>query len=390
MPADPLWLLLFLLPVAAVSGWYAARRSLQRARRGDAGYPPEYFKGINYLLNEQPDKATEVFIRMAEVDSATVEPHFALGNLFRRQGEVDRAIRVHQNLIARPALPQEQRSQALFELAEDYLQAGLLDRAENLFRELTERDPNHQGALARLIDIYEQENEWERAIQVAGSLHAMTGQPSRSVIANYYCELAEQARADGDSALAKKMLKRAYSQDTGCLRASILAGEIARDSGNCKAAIKAFKRVGKEDPVYLSEVVLPMLECYERLGWIREGVHYLRDALSRQRAFKPVLEFADYLRRHEGEEAAQRFVTDYLQTHPSLPGLAHLVESLAPDTDETHRRRVETVRDVLKSLLVDIPVYICNNCGFKGKAIRWQCPSCRCWGCVKPYQGQTA
>lgn len=386
---DPLWLLLLLLPVAAASGWYAARRAERRANALGGGCPPEYFKGINFLLNEQPDKATEVFVRMAEVDSATVEPHFALGNLFRRQGEVDRAIRLHQNLIARPALPQEQRNQALFELAEDYLQAGLLDRAENLFHELTEDDPRHTAALRRLVAIYEQLSDWERAISTATTLESMTGFPSKAVIANYYCELAEQARSNGDTARAKKMLKRAYGQDSDCVRASILAGEIARDNGNCKAAIKAFKRVERSDAVYLSEVVEPLLDCYEQIDRFEEGTSYLRGALSRQQAFKPVLIFAEHLRRHEGEEAAQEFVAEYLQAHPSLPGLAHLVESLLSRSDAERHREVQTVNDVLMKLLEDIPIYVCSNCGFKGMSMRWQCPSCRCWGCVKPYQGQT-
>ncbi|MCK5360007.1 MAG: lipopolysaccharide assembly protein LapB, partial [Gammaproteobacteria bacterium] len=161
---DPVWLLL-LLPLAAISGWIASRQDERiRSRKCGADIPSDYFKGLNLLLNEQPDKAIEVFIKVLEVDSETVETHLMLGNLFRRRGEIERATRIHQNLIARPKLDRYQCSQALFELAQDYLKAGLLDRAENLLLEYAEVEKDPEPALRQLLYVYQQEKEWDQAI----------------------------------------------------------------------------------------------------------------------------------------------------------------------------------------------------------------------------------
>ena len=185
---DLLWLL---LPLAAASGWYAARRDLRRPAA--APVSPDYFRGINYLLNEQPDKAIEVFTRMLEVNTETVETHLALGGLFRRRGEVERAIRIHQNLIARSTLDAAQRSQALCELAQDYLKAGLLDRAENLFLELAEIPAHLETALRALMAIYEQEKEWHKAIVSARRLALIVDSDLGPLLAQYHCEMGERA-----------------------------------------------------------------------------------------------------------------------------------------------------------------------------------------------------
>ncbi|MGE0372353.1 MAG: lipopolysaccharide assembly protein LapB [Gammaproteobacteria bacterium] len=380
MPLELLWLL---LPVAAASGWYTARRA--RFRAPDIRVEPEYFKGINYLLNEQPDKAIEVLLQIVEIDSETVEPHFALGNLFRRQGEVERAIRIHQNLIARPQLTRAQRNRALFELGRDYHQAGLLDRAENLFRELVERDPKQADALRLLGGIYEQENEWEKAIAVTVALDG-----NRPVLANYYCELAAQAIAADDQGRAKKMLRRAYFKDRRCVRASLLAATVACTEGKLKAAIKSLQRVSRQDPQYLSEAVVPLLDCHDKIGRPDQAIEFLSAALRRQGSFQPVMVFVQYLARHRGDAEARRYLESYLQSHPSLPGLAYLLESLGQDGDADSREALEVGLRIINKLLENIPMYHCSNCGFRGKSLRWQCPGCRQWNTVKPYQGQPA
>ena len=372
-----LWLL---LPVAAASGWIAARR-----RTSELRIEPDYFRGINYLLNEQPDKAIEILLQIVQIDSETVEPHFALGNLFRRQGEVDRAIRIHQSLIARPQLTRLQRNRALLELGRDYYQAGLLDRAENLFRELVEHDPKNADALRLLGSIYEQENEWEKAIAAMSPVDG-----GRTVLANYYCELAAQALAAGDRARARKMLRRAYFKDRRCVRASLLAAELARTEGKLKAAIKALQRVSRQDPQYLSEAVVPLLECYEQAGRPDDAIDFLAPALRRQGSFAPVMAFVRYLERHRGMSEARHYVVAYLESHPSLPGLAHLLEWLSEAEASDHGRNLAISRHILDNLLENIPVYNCINCGFRGKSMRWQCPSCRQWNTVRPYQGKAA
>ena len=248
MFSEPTLFLFLLLPVAALSGWLIGRRDKpQIARRHGHELPLGYIKGLNYLLDEQPDKAIDVFIQMLDVNSETVETHLALGSLFRRRGEVDRAIRIHQNLIARPTLNAEQRMHALNELGQDYMRAGLLDRAEALYAELVESGPHTINALQQLIDIYQQEKDWEKAIESARKLAFKTRKSQDTVIAHYYCELAEQELRANETHKALKLIKKALATDSRCARASILEGDIEYRLGDVKSAIRAYRRVEDQD-----------------------------------------------------------------------------------------------------------------------------------------------
>jgi lipopolysaccharide biosynthesis regulator YciM len=216
-----LWLL---LPVAAVSGLAIAKREIKPGIGKSPDLSSDYFKGLNYLLNEQTDKAIECFVRMLEVDSDTVEIHLAVGNLFRQRGEADRAIRIQQNLITRPTLSKSQRAYALLELAQDYMRAGLFDRAEALCRELIVMEMHTSRAFALLSDIYQQEKEWDQAITVTRRLHDKTGQPMDQAIAQFHCELAELARSEGNLAEAQQRIEQALASDPACVRASMIRG----------------------------------------------------------------------------------------------------------------------------------------------------------------------
>lgn len=374
----PLELLLWLLlPVAAASGWWTATR---RTRSDAPRLPPDYFKGIDFLLNEQPDKAIGVFTRMVEIDSDTVEPHFALGSLFRRQGETERAIRIHQNLIARPQLPRAQHERALLELARDYKEAGLLDRAEQLFRELLDREPRNATARALLIDIYEQEREWERAIEVAPD-----GVDWRRTVAHFHCELAEQALKARDFSRVRRLVRRAYASDRDCVRASLLAGANARAQDDHKAALRALQRVEKQDPRFFCVAVDALLDSYAQLGREREAVAYLREVVPAQRVFRTVLIAARYLERLEYAEDARRLMLAHIRAHPSLPGVAHLVKSLSARAERAEE--LETVRDALDKMLDMTAAYHCEKCNYIGNTLHWQCPSCRSWNTVVPQVG---
>lgn len=381
-----LWLL---LPVAAFSGWWVARRSERRGR--DCLHPEwssGYFQGLNYLLNEQPDKAIEVFIRMLEVNSETVETHLALGNLFRRRGEVDRAIHIHQNLIARPTLSARQRSHALLELGQDYMRAGLLDRAENLFGELVDDTDHSHAALQQLLVIYQQEKDWDQAIQTARRLATSNGRDKNPMIAQFYCELAEEAMERGDEDAAQRMLKRALAQDRNCVRASLLQGDMARAGGNCKGAIRAYRRVENQDIDFLPEVIRPLGECYESLGRNEDLQHWLESVLHQYSGVSPVLALAELIVKTQGEAAGIAFITEQLRRRPSLRGLSRLIAmNLAGAGEGPARDNLLILKGLTDRLLADKPVYRCRACGFNGKALHWQCPGCKEWNTVKPIYG---
>lgn len=380
-----LWLL---LPIAAASGWLAARRASTASGRGiPASFNTDYFKGLNYLLNEQPDKAIEVFVRMVEVDSDTVETHLALGNLFRQRGEVDRAIRIHQNLIARPSLSHAHKAQALYELGEDYMKAGLFDRAESLFQELVVHEHYRKGALRHLQDIYQQEQDWEKAIETSRRLESAGGKNLDQVIAQYYCEMAETALMEGDVVRAAQVIRQAHAQDRNCVRASLLQGRVLALREDYRGAIKAYKRVADQDIEYFPEVIEALTECYNRLGERETLVLYLKEILSRYDGISLVLTVAGFIQQQEGDQAAMEFLAEFLRKRPSVRGLKWLVELNLDKCEGRARENLQLLNDLSSNLLRGKPVYECNICGFSGKSMHWQCPGCKAWNSVKPVKG---
>ena len=262
------WFWLFLLlPVAALSGWVIGRRGGERHSDTQVSrLSTTYFRGLNYLLNEQPDKAIELFLHIAELDKDTFETQVALGHLFRRRGEVDRAIRLHQGLVQRPDLSDPQKVQALLALGEDYMRSGLLDRAETVFTDLAKIDQRAPQALKHLIGIYQSERDWPKAIENASRYEAATGEPMGKLIGQFECELADRLRAAGDAEGAREAVARAYAADSNLVRAGILEGRIEIDAGNDVAAIRAYERAARHDPDYLPEVLPALLAAYERVG----------------------------------------------------------------------------------------------------------------------------
>jgi lipopolysaccharide assembly protein B len=385
MPADYLsglfWLL---LPIAAASGWYLARRT---APRPLPQLGPSYVKGLNYLLNEQPDKAIEVFLQMLEVESETVETHLALGNLFRRRGEVDRAIRIHENLIARPALTSEQRWLAVQELGMDYMRSGLMDRAEGLFKELLAAKVQVRKTLGHLMDIYQQEQDWDTAIACATDLRSHCGDDTRPVIAQFHCEKAERYLARGDGEKAAESLQEARFADPGCVRSNLMEGRLAMAAGKPAEALAAYQRIEEQDPDFLVEALPPLMLCYRCLGRLGEFAEHLRSLSPKHAGITPVLLLSEILAAQEGPEAAIEYLCRELRKRPSLRGLDRLLEHLLAGSHDPGREYLEIVKQFTSGLMRDRFGYKCRHCGFLAKAVHWQCPSCKHWACVRPIYG---
>ncbi|MCH9673852.1 MAG: lipopolysaccharide assembly protein LapB [Gammaproteobacteria bacterium] len=381
-----LWLL---LPVAAMSGWFAARR-VGMGRQGRSpvqALQSEYYKGINYLLNEQPDKAIDAFIRVLEVDSETVETHLALGNLYRRRGEVDRAIRIHQNLIARPTLDPEQRNESLLELAQDYLSAGLLDRAEDLFREISaSKDYKVQG-LRQLIDIYEQEKDWDKATEAARELAVVTGSDLGQVVAQYLCEDAERSWAKRDGPGAFALLDEAMKADPACARANLIRGQIHVEEGDYASARDAYVAIENQDADYLPETIERVRHCFEALG-DHEGLKsYLTGILDKFGGMTATLALAELTYAERGEHEAAEFIIEQLRRRPTLRGFDRLLELELSEAAATAPDHLSILKGLMDKLMEDRPIYRCSHCGFPGRLLHWQCPGCKHWGTVRPVQG---
>jgi len=384
----PLYLLFLLLPVAAWSGWLVGRHS--SARRSGARVTElssNYFRGLNYLLNEQPDKAIEVFMKLAEFNRDTVETHLALGNLFRRRGEVDRAIRVHQHLVGRPNLSGEEKTVALLELGEDYMRAGLLDRAEALFDDLVAMNAHAPSALRHLIAIYQHERDWHKAIDHARRLEVMTGEPQEPTIAQFYCELAEQSRVHGARAEARTYLDQAFASETACVRAHIIAGHLLAEEGDHAGAVEAYEHAAQADVDFVLEILPPLLDNYARSQQMDRAETFLVDVIGRYQGISPVLALMRLYAGREGERVAVDFLTRQLRQRPSVRGLMALIDATLDKTTGEARENFLILRDLTRKLLEGQAMYRCNRCGFGAKAHHWQCPSCKNWGTVRPIHG---
>ena len=379
-----LWLL---LPVAAASGWAYAKREAVSNNGKAPDLSSDYFKGLNYLLNEQTDKAIECFVRMLEVDSDTVEIHLAVGNLFRQRGEVDRAIRIHQNLITRTTLSKSQRAYALLELAQDYMRAGLFDRAETLCQELIDMEMHTGRALALLSDIYQQEKEWQQAITVTQCLQDKTGRPMEKAIAQFHCELAEQALDGGDPAEAQRCVERALASDPACVRASMIRGQMACAIGDYKEAILAYRQVERQDPAYLPEVIPALVKCYQQQGEAGALLDYLQQLYEQRGGATVLLALVDVIEQQQGRDVALKFLKQHLHDNPSLRGVARLMEMDIDTGDQGVGDMLNLLKDTVEQVLEEKPVYQCTHCGFAGKAMHWHCPGCKRWGTVKPILG---
>jgi lipopolysaccharide biosynthesis regulator YciM len=381
-------LLFLLLPVAALSGWFVGRRGSERSSGARVSeLSTSYFRGLNYLLNEQQDKAIEVFLKLAEINRDTVETHLALGNLFRRRGEVDRAIRVHQHLIARPNLNQDEKTVALLELGEDYMRAGLLDRAETLFTDLVAMDALAPPALKHLIGIYQHERDWDKAIEHARRLEQATGESQGAVIAQFYCELAEQARAQGAHEDARAHIDAAFAAQADCVRASMIEGHLESAAGDLDAAIRAFERVAEQDVDYVPEILSPLLDCYARAQRMQRAEEFLLAITERYHGVSPVLALAKLYASTRGETAAIEFLNRILRERPSVRALMALIDVNLHTANGEARENLLTLRDLTRKLVEGKAMYRCNQCGFGAKAHHWQCPSCKNWGSVRPIHG---
>lgn len=379
----------FLLPAAAWSGWWVANRNNATQ---DASIPNrlsrEYVVGLNYLLNEQSDKAVDIFIKLLEVDSDTVETHLALGSLFRRRGEVDRGIRIHQNLIARPQLSITQRKEALMALGQDYMSAGVFDRAERIFLEVVELGGSREtGSLQGLLAIYQQEKAWEKALDIIKKLEISTNASLHQKTAHYYCEMATQALKINAMDRAVYCIKQAMHVDPESVRASLMHANVEMKEGRYKQAIRALEKVPEQDAEFLTEIIEPLVFCHKQLDTMDECIHYLEKTLNEHPRASVIFVIAEYWRHNKNMDVAIDFVADNLSKHPSIRGLNRLIYWHLESAHGKVRNKLQMLYDITSKFLDNKPIYRCGHCGFGGRHLHWHCPSCKQWGRMKPIHG---
>lgn len=384
-----LWWLL-VIPVFFALGWAAARIDTRHLVRASSQMPDAYFKGLNFLLNEQPDKAIDAFVDVMKVDPETIELHFALGNLFRRRGETDRAIRVHQSLAARTDLPEPQREHALFELGQDFLKAGLIDRAEDAFNRLAATQ--YAGAALRhRLDIAQMVRDWPRAIELAQRLEREGGGEQRRLIAHLHCELAQQALStkapappDRD-AVARREIDHALAVDRSHPRPWLLRGEAALEADDCEAAIEAWSELARISPSHLALIGERWLLAHERLGRLSEGLSRLEQALGEHPPVDALRAVAQGRARRDGHESAMKWLREVLARHPTLLGLEQLLElRKATEAQGAVGTDTELSAALIQRQAARLARFVCGQCGFKARRYYWQCPGCSRWDTYPP------
>ena len=381
MEFEAWWLLA--LPLFFGLGWLAARIDIKQLVTESRRLPQSYFRGLNFLLNEQPDKAIEAFTEVVKVEPATVELHFALGNLFRRRGELERAIRIHQTVLDREDLDPEQRLAALHELAQDYFKAGLLDRAEELFARLRGTALEPQG-LRHLLEIYEQEKDWTRAIGISREMDAATGHSSARDIAHFYCEMAAADLLHQRLDAGRDHVREALAVNRKCTRAHMLLGDIEMAAGDAQSAIEAWKRVEGQNPVHLSLLADKLLAAHRKLGREEQGLQLLTGYLSSYPSLDLLLPVCQAVLESRGRQAAVDLLREEVRRHPTLLGLNRLLDLQLEQADPDRRQDLELTRDLIQQHARALSLYRCDSCGFRARQFYWHCPACHGWETYVP------
>ncbi|MCU0768938.1 MAG: lipopolysaccharide assembly protein LapB [Burkholderiaceae bacterium] len=376
-----LWYLVF-LPLAFAAGWFGRGFESRNRASDHAALPRSYFRGLNLLLNDQHDKAIDAFIEVVRLDPETIELHHALGNLFRRRGEFDRAVRIHTHLFNRADLPARERSQALAELGQDYLKGGLLDRAEDAFTRLLEDRDHRFDALRSLLRIFEMEREWLKAIDCARRLEREAGENHQVAVAHFHCELAAAALAAGRLQDAQLAIDEALAADRKSVRALILAGDLAARRGEPEEALRLWQRVEGASREHLPLIAGKFCETLDQLGRRDEALNWLNRALLDVPSIDLLEVACARTLEWRGPAAAEALVAAELKRHPSLLGFERLAEArlaLKPDDAE-----LASLAGLLKGHARKLARYRCSKCGFRTREYHWHCPGCSQWDSYPP------
>jgi lipopolysaccharide biosynthesis regulator YciM len=360
-------------PILFALGWVASRIDLREVVQESKRLPRSYFNGLNFLLNDQPDRAIEAFVEVVSLDPETIDLHFALGNLFRRRGETERAIRLHRNMLERPDLPTQYRDQALFALAQDYLKAGLLDRAESAFTSLS-GTPYEGQAQGFLADLYQMERSWDKAITAATAHAKATGAPLPRSVAHFWCELAADAIHKGELEVARSALRSARQVDDRLVRVLQMEVALAQTEGRDQEALDFVDLAVQTQPAFAAQLLQPLHDITQRLKDAQGEQERLAKWFDAAPSEALAAAIARHLDKHADADSAQRFSRNAFARLPGLASAAGLSQSLANASPD-----MAALAPVLGAEAARQQHYTCGNCGFRARQFYWQCPGCKRW-----------
>lgn len=369
------WLLI--LPLFFTLGWIAARVDIKQLLAESTTLPAAYFKGLNFLISNQHDKAVEAFSEAVHANTESLELHFALGSLFRRTGETDRAINLHLNLLEKKDLTTSQKDAVKAELAQDYLKAGLYDRAEELFKTLNDTR-YRQPALHALLEIYVREREWAHAIETATELERLSGIPFRKEIAQYHCEIAMSHLMAQNNDDARKALESALDANKNCVRANVLLGDLEVDAGRNATAIGFWKRIEFQQPEYLGLVAGKLLKSHAALEKLPEGLILLNHYAETYQLSSVMHALYEATLAESGPESAAKLARNELIRKPSLQTLDQLLQARAMD-EKNQVPDIQLMQQTVRNAIGNRAAHFCDQCGFRARQYHWRCPACNAW-----------
>ena len=369
------WLLI--IPLFFGLGWFAARIDIAQIISESTDFPSAYFKGLNYLIKNQYEKAADSFSEAVKINNESLEVHFVLGSLYRRTGQLDKAINLHIDLLETRELNHQQQESVKAELALDYFKAGLYDRSEELLLSLN-KESYHQFSLNTLLDIYSKEREWNKAITIATKLEKISGVSFRENISHFYCEIAVVHMLEKNINEANESLKKALNEYKNCVRANILLGDICENEERFEEAISYWKKVEYQQPDYLGLVASKILNAYQRINLLNEGLTVLSSYydLYQLKTLLSILYSA--IMTNEGPEKAETIARNELIQRPSLSALDQLFEAQAIG-GKSRISNIELIQQTIKNAIGNRRFYSCKKCGFKARQFHWHCPACNSW-----------
>lgn len=378
------WLIIpiILLPVFFAMGWFAARIDMKTVLKQAKTIPSGFYASLDALVDKNTSKAARNLAEVLDQQQSSYDLNLTLGKLYRQRGENDKAIAMHKALLDSPDTVGEKRERVLYELGLNYQSAGLVDRAEHIFLNLQNSNMAKQ-ANELLLNIYQQDRDWEKAISIAQSL-AHDEQTYQFEIAQFFCEMAQSALFHSNFQAAEQYVQSALNANKKCTRANMILGDIAQKQGQFQAAINAYTAIEKQNHAYLSMIGERLYDAFDALGKAEDGLNIL---IGYQKTF-PVLDLLTVIYDKSlllyGEEKTNTTITELIRAKPDLNGMYRLLGLQMSDLNPQWKSDADMMRTVIGRQLQRSWMYRCRNCHFKSQVFFWHCPACNKWETFTP------
>lgn len=382
-------LLFLLLPIAMAYGWFMGRNSIkQKDQTIKQDLSIKYSTGLNYLLSNQKDKAIDSLLEALKVEDDSVEAHFAMANLFRKRGELDRALKVHEHLVRHGNLPTKDKQQAVFELGKDFLSAGLYDRAEIMFNKLLKSSDYGLKSLTYLLQIFQSTKDWQQGISHQKLIVKFSDKRLLHTLANFYCEQATSAFEQDKFIEVIELLEQALKLDPNSCRANWLMAKIYENHKQCELACKCYQDIYQQDKEFFPDVIDQMHQCYLDLDASDEFFRFIKKVYDETASSSALISYMSHVEKKHGNKKAKEFMLSALKRRPTIRGFKHLVKMEMKQTDDVdNNASLDLIKDLIGEYLKIKHRYSCRNCGFNSSTHYWSCPSCHEWEQLKPVRG---